>query len=106
MQIYLVKSGDSLWQIARRFSSSVDALAALNQLSDPSRLVPGQSLVIPGGAEGPRREAEVNAYVFPNAAKEVLAETLPSLTWLSPFSHRAAPDGPCRSPSRDRKSVV
>ena len=93
MQIYLVKSGDSLWQIARRFSSSVAALAALNQLSDPSRLVPGQSLVIPGGAERPRREAEVNAYVFLNAAKEVLAETLPSLTWLSPFSHRAAPDG-------------
>ena len=28
MQIYLVKSGDSLWQIARRFSSSVEELAA------------------------------------------------------------------------------
>ena len=28
MQIYLVKSGDSLWKIARRFSSSVEELAA------------------------------------------------------------------------------
>ena len=93
MQILVVKSGDSLWQIARRFSTSVEAIAALNQLADPSRLIPGQSLVFPGGAEGPRRPAEVNAFVYPNAAKEVLEETLPYLTTLNPFSYRAEPDG-------------
>ena len=93
MQIYLVKSGDTLWHIARRFSSTVGALAALNQLSDPARLVPGQSLVIPGGDEGPRREIEVNAYVYPNISETVLEETLPSLTWLSPFSFGVREDG-------------
>lgn len=43
---YRVRSGDSLWTIARRHDTTVDALMSLNGLSS-SRLLPGQSLRIP-----------------------------------------------------------
>ena len=93
MQIYVVKPGDSLWAIARRFGSAVETLSALNQLSDPARLVPGLALAIPAGETGPRRSAETNAYVHPNAAESVLAETMPAVTTLCPFSYAATEEG-------------
>ena len=93
MQIYVVKPGDSLWAIARRFGSAAETLSALNQLSDPARLVPGLALAIPGGETGPRRSAETNAYVHPNAAESVLAETMPAVTTLCPFSYAATEEG-------------
>ena len=43
---YQVRSGDSLWGIARRHDTTVDALMSLNELST-SRLLPGQKLRIP-----------------------------------------------------------
>lgn len=93
MQIYVVKPGDSLWAIARRYGSTVEALSALNQLSDPARLVPGLALAIPGGESGARRSAEVNAYVYPGVSDSVLAETLPAVTTLCPFSWAATEEG-------------
>ncbi|CAN5698431.1 hypothetical protein BH23GEM8_BH23GEM8_14530 [soil metagenome] len=44
---YRVRSGDSLWAIARRHGTTVDRLRTANQLSSNS-LRPGQELVIPG----------------------------------------------------------
>lgn len=43
---YRVRSGDSLWAIARRHDTTVDALKSMNGLSS-SRLLPGQTLKIP-----------------------------------------------------------
>jgi hypothetical protein len=45
---YRVRSGDSLWTIARRHGVSVDRLKAANDLKG-SRLAVGQTLVIPNG---------------------------------------------------------
>jgi spore germination protein len=47
MQIYVIQSGDSLWQIARRFGVTSKAMQQLNQLADPNRLVVGQAILIP-----------------------------------------------------------
>ena len=44
---YRVKRGDSLHRIARRFNTTVDALAALNNLEHLHRIEIGQSLRIP-----------------------------------------------------------
>ena len=47
MHIYVVKSGDTLFQIARRYGTTVDAISEANQLPNPAQLVVGQALVIP-----------------------------------------------------------
>jgi len=44
---YVVKSGDTLSGIASRYHTTVSRLAALNHISDPSRLRIGQVLLIP-----------------------------------------------------------
>ncbi|HEX6927058.1 MAG TPA: DUF5715 family protein [Longimicrobiaceae bacterium] len=43
---YRVRRGDSLWGIARRHDTTVDALMAANDLNS-SRILPGQTLTIP-----------------------------------------------------------
>ena len=88
MQIVEVKAGDTLYALARRYATTVEALAWDNQIADPARLTPGQTLVVPGGSAEKRRCAEVNAYAYPNIAPEVLQEALPFLTALCPFSWR------------------
>lgn len=46
--IYLVQSGDSLWDIALRFGIAVQDLANENGIQDWNQLTAGQELVIPG----------------------------------------------------------
>ncbi|WP_166792874.1 LysM peptidoglycan-binding domain-containing protein [Methylacidiphilum caldifontis] len=43
---YVVKRGDSLWKISRKYKVTVEALMAINELKD-DRLKPGQELIIP-----------------------------------------------------------
>ena len=43
---YVVKAGDTLCSIARRYGKTVDALAALNGISEPYTIKVGQVLVI------------------------------------------------------------
>jgi murein DD-endopeptidase MepM/ murein hydrolase activator NlpD len=52
--IYIVQPGDTLSAIARRLGVSQESLIQVNNISDPSRLFPGDSLLIPGfpGIEG------------------------------------------------------
>jgi WXG100 family type VII secretion target len=46
----IVQPGDSLWEIANGDEALVQRIAELNQLKDPSLIVPGQVLVIPPAA--------------------------------------------------------
>ena len=46
MQIYTVKSGDSIYSIAREYGTTPARIIADNELTDPGRLAVGQSLVI------------------------------------------------------------
>ncbi|MGD9252535.1 MAG: LysM peptidoglycan-binding domain-containing protein [Holophagae bacterium] len=49
---YTVRKNDTLWDIARAFSISLDQLCAANGLSRRSVIKPGQTLVIPGSSGG------------------------------------------------------
>jgi LysM repeat protein len=49
---YTVQPGDSLSRIAARFGVTVDAILAVNNLSDPNTIFAGQVLNIPGGQGG------------------------------------------------------
>jgi len=44
---HLVRPGESLWEIARRYGKSPAEIAAANKLSNPELIYPGQKLIIP-----------------------------------------------------------
>jgi LysM repeat protein len=47
--VHVVNRGSSLWTIARHYGVSVASIVSANGLANPSRIVVGQRLVIPGG---------------------------------------------------------
>ena len=47
MQIHVVQAGQSLFQIAPMYNSTVSAIVSANEIPNPNRLVVGQTLVIP-----------------------------------------------------------
>ncbi|MGZ5051760.1 MAG: LysM peptidoglycan-binding domain-containing protein [Methylobacter sp.] len=49
-QLYVVKPGDTFWNVAQRFSVSVNDLAAWNKISPKGSLIAGQKLTIKAGA--------------------------------------------------------
>lgn len=49
---YSVQEGDSLWDIARRFGVTVEALAEVNGIHNPSVILPGQVLRLSLPKEG------------------------------------------------------
>ena len=49
LELYVVKSGDTVQQIARRYSTPADDIVFANQLENPDVLSVGQALIIPGG---------------------------------------------------------
>jgi LysM repeat protein len=44
--IYMVQKGDTLWSIAKRYNTTVDALAKLNNIDNPSRVTNGTQIMI------------------------------------------------------------
>ena len=47
---YVVQHGDTLYSLAQRFNTTVDALAQANSIQEPGRLAAGQSILVPTGA--------------------------------------------------------
>ncbi len=50
---YIVKPGDTLFSIAKRFGVDLQELARINHIVDPSTIYVGQKLIIPAGAAPP-----------------------------------------------------
>ncbi len=49
---YTVQKEDTLWELASRHNTTVDALVAINNLRDSSNLKVGQTILIPGSGSG------------------------------------------------------
>lgn len=47
MQIHVVQRGESLWEIAQDYNSTVAGIVEANEITEPDRLAVGQALVIP-----------------------------------------------------------
>lgn len=45
--IYVVKSGDTLWKIAKRFGSTVDDISRVNAMKNPDKINIGEKIYIP-----------------------------------------------------------
>jgi LysM repeat protein len=48
--VHIVKRGENLYRIARRYGTSVQAIAAANHIPNPNRIYVGQRLIIPSGS--------------------------------------------------------
>src|SRR5690606_63094 len=72
---YVVKRGDTLSGIARRYGVSTRALASANGIRKPSQLHVGRRLRIPGGAGGVEREVVVANEAAPRAPARAAAST-------------------------------
>lgn len=71
--VHAVGRGESLWTIARRYGSSVAAIASANGIANPSRIFAGQRLTIPGLAapSAPAPAASGPAVTTPSAVHTV-----------------------------------
>lgn len=47
MTIYIVQKGDTLWKIAKKYKTTVDAIVKANNIKNPDLIMPGQQLIIP-----------------------------------------------------------
>ena len=46
MVIYIVQKGDTLWKLAKKFNTSVEDIARINDIEDPDLIYPEQKLLI------------------------------------------------------------
>jgi 2',3'-cyclic-nucleotide 2'-phosphodiesterase/3'-nucleotidase len=46
-KIYVVEVGDSVWEIAQKFGTTVEKIVAINELTNSRLIRPGQKLIIP-----------------------------------------------------------
>src|SRR5262245_13789747 len=53
LKTYSVRSGDTLNALAKKFGTSVSAIAKANNIPNPNKLATGQKLVIPDGFDRP-----------------------------------------------------
>lgn len=47
MIIYFTKTGDTLWKIAKKYRSTIDAIVKLNEIEEPDKIDVGMQLFIP-----------------------------------------------------------
>ena len=78
---YVVQPGDTLFGIAQDYGTTVEAIAAANDIADPALIVAGQKLIIPTGPAVPEQATpppgSPNRRVHPVRP----GETLPSLAF-------------------------
>lgn len=98
MEIYLVRPGDNVAALARRWGLSVKEFTQLNQLSDPKRLTPGLSLVVPSAGPGHRPSLECCGALSTWARSSISQELLPGLSWLCCLSATVTAEGQLKSP--------
>lgn len=49
MVLYVVRKGDTLWKLAKRFNTTVQNIAAINNIENPDLIYPNQKLIIVKG---------------------------------------------------------
>lgn len=102
MEIYVVKSGDTVNRIAAAYSVSADSIIWNNQLIEPYALAVGQALLI-GTLDGTAglRPANAGGYAYTYISPWVLEQTLPFLNRLFVFSYGFTVEGGIIDPPRD-----
>ena len=93
---YIVRSGDSVGAIAKRYGISSKEIVDLNKLSDPNKLRVGQKLVLPGRlkikAAPAKHSLKVKAVATPVAPAKVAAPVEPLMPVAAEALFAPAPD--------------
>ncbi len=99
MEIYVVKSGDSVDSIAQASGENVEQIIYDNQLLYPYELAIGQALYINGDIRNAVRTISVSGYAYPFIDSQVLEQTLPFLSELPVFSYGFTKEGELLPPA-------
>ena len=107
MEIYVVKSGDTVDSIAEKYGIPAASVIYNNQLVYPYPLAVGQALLLSSGeTSAPTYPAWVNGYAYPFVQQNVLDETLPYLSSLSVFSYGFTEEGDLVMPTPDDTFMI
>ena len=107
MEIYVVKSGDTVDSIAESYGIPVSSVIYNNQLVYPYALAVGQALLLSSGESSESSyPAWVNGYAYLFIRQDVLDETLPFLSSLSVFSYGFTTDGDLIPPTVDDSFMI
>ena len=107
MEIYVVKSGDTVDSIAESHGIPVSSVIYNNQLVYPYALAVGQALLLSSEESSESSyPAWVNGYAYPFIRQDVLDETLPFLSSLSVFSYGFTTDGDLIPPTVDDSFMI
>lgn len=109
MEIYVVRQGDQIDEIAGKYGIPAAPVIYQNQLVPPYRLAVGQALLIPTeNGEADRKKPEIfsNGYAYPFISRWTLRETLPFLSELSVFSYGFSEDGELIPPAADDQWII
>ena len=82
--VYTVKSGDSLWLIARRFDTTVAKICEANNISADTRLQIGQKIKLPGAAATAAKPAENKSATSTVTATPATPATTTTTTTATP----------------------
>ena len=86
-QLYTVQPGDTLSKIATDYRTSYNQLFRNNpSLRARTQIYPGQQLIISYQNER-LGDLSVNGYAYPNIDLELLRQTMPFLTYVTPFTY-------------------
>lgn len=92
-QVHTVQIGQTLSSIARQYGLSIRQLQRNNPiLSGGTTVYPGQTLVI-SYRQLPEETISVNGYAYPFIDRTLLQETLPFITYLTPFTYGITEEG-------------
>ena len=93
VQNYTVRPGQSIYSIARAFGLTPEEILTINpQLETPDSIRPGDVIKIPVQTEK-LGKIYANGYAYTSISPQTLRKTLPSLTYISPFSYEVSADG-------------
>lgn len=83
--IHTVVKGDTLWDLARKYGTTVDKLVELNDIENPNFIVVGQKLIVSGTADKKTNRtwmAEVKSFGLLSNGTELYA----SWTWSKTYT--------------------
>ncbi|SHM98851.1 spore germination protein [Anaerosporobacter mobilis DSM 15930] len=107
MEIYIVKSGDTVDSVALENEVSVESVLYNNQIEYPYALAVGQALLLTKGTpSNERKTVSVNGYAYPFINSDVLNQTLPYLSALSVFSYGFSAEGDLIYPPLDDTFMI